>query len=126
MFAEGIIEEQHHESGKRFRNYRDCPFSTSSGRVYNAVGEGDAEMDAATIYEKVLRTMNSTSGGKNQWKLISLVCFAEPDIDGGCFTERECGFLYQLAPNIQHAFEAADATFISAQDDLKRKIKQTT
>jgi hypothetical protein len=68
--------------------------------------------------------MNGTSGGRNQWKLISIVCFMEPDVNGQYLHEREYGFLYQLAPNIQHAFEAADTAFIEARQNLKGKLDQ--
>jgi hypothetical protein len=32
----GISEEEHHEIGKRIRNYRDCALSKLIGRTYNA------------------------------------------------------------------------------------------
>src|ERR1017187_2599794 len=118
----GIIEQQHHDSGKRIRNYRDCALSESLGRTYNATGEGDPEMDAATVYAIVMRAMHSASGTRNYWKLISLVCFTEPDINGEYFSERENGFLYELAPNIQRAFEASDDAFIAARDEVKSRI----
>lgn len=51
----GIIEGEHHEIGKRLRNYRDCAVFKLSGRRYNAPGDGDSEMDAATVYANVLR-----------------------------------------------------------------------
>src|ERR1019366_8471048 len=85
----GIIEEQHHESGKRIKNYRDCAMSKLPGRTYNATGDGDSEMDAATIYANVMRAMNAASGSREQWKLISIVCFIEPDIDGEYFSEMD-------------------------------------
>lgn len=120
----GIIEEQHHESAKRIRNYRDCALSKLSGRAYNAPGEGDPEMDAGTIYANVMREMALTSGGRNQWKLISIVCFSEANIDGGYLSEREYGFLFQMAPNIQHAFEAVDTAISEERDILKRKLEE--
>jgi hypothetical protein len=118
----GIIEEHHADSGKRIRNYRDCALSKLSGRTYNAAGEGDSEMDAGTIYANVMRTMNATSGGRNQWKLISTICFAEPNINGEYFSEADYGALYRLAPNIQHAFETVDKAVADAREELKRKI----
>jgi hypothetical protein len=121
----GIIEQQHHDSGKRIQNYRDCALSKLSGRTYNAPGEGDPEMDAGTIYANVMRGMSSTSGGRNHWKLISIICFSDPDINGGYFNEREYGALYQLAPNIQKAFEAADEAFSIARQGLERKIAES-
>jgi hypothetical protein len=120
----GIIEEEHHESAKRIRNYRDCAVSKLSGRMYNAAGEGDPEMDAGTVYAQVMRAMRKTSGGQNQWRLISIVCFAEPDIDGKYLSEGEYACLYQLAPNIQHAFEAADLVFSEVRKELQRKIEE--
>lgn len=120
----GIIEDQHHESAKRIRNYRDCALSKLSGRVYNAPGDGDPEMDAGTIYANVMRHMSATSGGRNQWKLIGIVCFTEPNIDGGYLNEQEYGCLFRLAPNIQHAFETVDTVISEARKELERKLEE--
>jgi len=80
-------------------------------------------MDAATVYVNVTRAMNSSSGGRNYWKLITLVCFTDADINGAYFTEREYGFLFQLAPNIQMAFEVASDAFATARKELQRKLE---
>ena len=51
-------------------------------------------MDAGTLYDNVLRYMNENPSRKNQWKLISIICFAEPDIDGCYLSEADycrCG-----------------------------------
>jgi hypothetical protein len=96
--------------------------SKLSGRTYNATGDGDSEMDAATIYANVMRAVNAASGSREQWKLISIVCFIEPDIDGEYFSEMDYRALYQMAPNIQSAFEAADAAFADARTELRRKL----
>jgi hypothetical protein len=120
----GIIEEHHHEIAKRIRNYRDCAVSKLSGRAYNALGEGDAEMDAGTIYANLMRTMNATPGGKNQWKLISVVCFTDANIDGNYLTEREYGFLYQIAPNLQRALETVDGVIADVREELQRKLDE--
>jgi len=45
-------------------------------------------------------------------------------IDGGYYSQAEYGYLYQLAPNIQRAFETADDTFAEARKQLKRKIEE--
>ena len=119
----GIIEQEHYDSGKRIRNYRDCAVSKLSGRTYHATGEGDSEMDAATIYANIMRAMNSTPGGKRQWQLISIVCFTEPNINGEYLKERDYSFLYQLAPNIQKAFETVDDALMMAREELKGKIE---
>ena len=64
-------------------------------------------MDAATIYANVRRRMKGTSGGRNSWKPITIICFPEPDIDGDIFNgERPTDFLFHLAPNIKNAFES--------------------
>jgi hypothetical protein len=73
----------------------------------------------------VMRAMNSTSGGKNHWKLISIVCFPDPDINGEYFSEMDYRMLYQLAPRIQSAFEAADEAFSVAREELKAKIDKS-
>jgi hypothetical protein len=33
----GIIEQEHHDSGKRIMTIRDCAFARTSGRIYNDV-----------------------------------------------------------------------------------------
>jgi hypothetical protein len=119
----GIIEEEHHEAGKRFRNYRDCAVSKSSGRVYNAVGEGDPDMDAGTIYANVIRYMNENLARKRQWNLIAIICFAESDINGNYLSEADYGALYRLAPNIRYAFEIADEAFSTARKMLQDKLE---
>jgi hypothetical protein len=115
----GIIEQQHHDSAKRIRNYRDCALSKLSGRTYNATGEGDPEMDAGTVYVIVMRTMR-----RRDWELITLVCFTEPNIDGNYFTEQEYSYLLHLAPNIKHAFEASDTAFSEARGTVKHRIEE--
>ena len=120
----GIIEDEHYEAGKRFQSYRDCALSKSAGRVYNATGEGDPEMDAATIYANVLRYMNENMSRKNQWRLISIVCFTEPDVNGTFLNAADYAALYRLAPNIQYAFEQADEAFSTARKALRQKLDE--
>lgn len=79
-------------------------------------------MDAGTVYAQVTRVKSKTSGGQNQWRLISIVCFAEPDIDGNYLNEQEYALLNGLAPNIKHAFEIAYAVFAEVRKELQRKI----
>lgn len=119
----GIIEQHHHDSAKRIRNYRDCSISKLSGRTYNAPGEGDPEMDAATVYAIVMREMQTTVWGRNRWKLISIVCFTEPNIDGHYFSEADYSALFSMAPNIQAAFEASDISFMDAREKVKKRIE---
>jgi hypothetical protein len=120
-----IIEEQHHESAKRIRNYRDCAVSKLSGRTYNATGEGDPEMDAGTVYANVMRMTNGNPTGRRQWQLISIICFSEPNIDGHYgFSEADYDALFKLAPNIRYAFESVDAVFSEARKELRRKIDE--
>ena len=66
--------------------------------------------------------MNENPSRKNQWKLISIICFAEPDIDGCYLSEADYCTLYQLAPNIQYAFEIADEAFSAARKRLREKL----
>lgn len=119
----GIIEQEHHDIGKRLRNYRDCATSKLSGRTYNATGDGDSEMDAATVYAHVLREFNSGDARKKQWKLISIVCFPEPNIDGRYFSEADYGMLYKLAPDIQYALEQVDLIIMEARKVIKQRIE---
>jgi hypothetical protein len=121
-----IIEQEHHDIGKRLRNYRDCALSKLSGRTYNAAGEGDSEMDAATIYPHLMRAMTSSPGRKRSWELVVLVCFSEPNIDGKYLSETEYGMLYRLAPNIQHALEMLDQVIGEARKALKEKLCRAT
>lgn len=95
--AAGIIENEDHEIGKRLRNYRDCAVSKLSSLTCNASGDGDSEMDAATIYARVMREFNLGDGLRKQWKPVSIVCFPEPDIDGQYFSEMDYGMLYKHA-----------------------------
>jgi hypothetical protein len=62
----GIIEDEHYEIGKRLRNYWDCAVSKLSGRTYNASGDGDSDMDAVTIYARLMREMNISETGKQK------------------------------------------------------------
>jgi hypothetical protein len=78
----GIIEDQHYDVGKAFVTIRDCAFGRMGGRIYNDLGEGDSGIDAATLYSNTWRKMI-----RSQWKLIELVCFAEPKPDGEYFNE---------------------------------------
>ncbi len=119
----GIIEDQHHEIAKRVRNYRDCAVSKLSGHRYNATGEGDSEMDAGTIYANLMRTMMATSGGRNQWKLVNIVCFTEADIDGKYLNEQEYSLLFSLAPNIQNALENVEKVIADVRKTLQERIE---
>jgi len=119
----GIIEQDHQDIGKRLRNYRDCALSKLIGRTYNATCEGDSEMDAATIYASTMRQMCSTPGGRSQWKLIGIVCFAEPNIDGVYMSERDYGSLYALAPNLQYGIETVGATLMAVSKELEEQLK---
>jgi len=120
----GIIEEEHHEIGKRLRNYRDCALSKLSGRTYNAHGDGDSEMDAATIYARLMRSMVSTPGKKRSWELVVLVCFADSDIGGKYFCEADYSMLYGLAPNIKHALETTDEVIQEVRVALKKRLEK--
>jgi hypothetical protein len=118
----GIIEDEHHEIGKRLRNYRDCAVSKLSGRTYNATGVGDSEMDAATIYANVMRIMCSAPWKRNAWKLIETVCFCEPKIDGRYFSEIEYSMLFGLSGELRSALETADGVIRESRTELKQKI----
>lgn len=115
----GIIEGQHFDSGKRISTIRDCAFSKSHGRIYNDLGEGDSGIDAMTLYTNTYRLML-----RNQWNLIKLICFAEPNIEGEYFNEMEYRGMYALAPNIQNAFEALDDALGKAREAIKDRISR--
>jgi hypothetical protein len=55
--------------------------------------------------------------------LVKLGCFAQKDIDGGYFNERDYGMRYRLAPNIQYAFEELDKAVAEAGKLIKDRIE---
>jgi len=123
----GIIEEQHHDSGKRIMTIRDCAFSRTAGRIYNDVGEGDSDIDAMTLFintERVMKRFMGMQAWRSPWALVKLVCFGEPDIDGNYLGEADYGALYGLAPNIQNAFEELDKAVSDARDIIKSRMKE--
>jgi hypothetical protein len=123
----GIIEEQHHDSGKRIMTIRDCAFSMTSGRIYNASGEGDSGIDAMTLFvntERVMRRLGIPGRRGRPWDLVKLVCFAEPDIDGNFFGEADYAMLYQLGPNIQNAFEELDKAVAEARQTITKRFEE--
>jgi len=91
----GIIEQEHQDVGKAFVTIRDCAFSRYSGRIYNDLGEGGGEIDAATLYANTCRRLK-----KRQFELMKLICFPEQRPDGVHLSEMEYQHLYQLTPNI--------------------------
>lgn len=123
----GIIEEQHHESGKRIMTIRDCAFARTSGRIYNDVGEGDSGIDAMTLFintERLMKRIGNFMRWGAPWDLVKLVCFCEPDMDGNYFREPDYAMLYGLGPNIQNAFEELDKAVAEARDAIKARIKK--
>lgn len=66
----------------------------------------------------------STSPSRTTWRLISTVCFADPNIDGTYLTEADYGALYRLAPNLHCAFELADEAFSAARKTLRLKLDE--
>jgi hypothetical protein len=80
-------------------------------------------MDAATVYANLLRDMNSTPTKRRQWQMVSIVCLAEPNIDGGYLSEADYGMLYRLAPAIQHAMESVDQVVLDVRKFVKDRIE---
>lgn len=117
LLRRGIIEEHHQDSGKLIMTIRDCAFGSVSGRMYNDLGEGDGEIDAMTLYVMTCRKMP-----KRPMELVELVCFRTPDIEGDYFSAADYTMLYQLAPNIQNAFEVLDDMLRDARDEIKQKL----
>jgi hypothetical protein len=94
----GIIEEQHHDSGKRIMTIRDCAFSATAGRIYNDIGEGDNGVDAMTLFintERLMRRLGTLRQWGAPWDLVKLVCFSDADIDGDYFDEADYSMLYR-------------------------------
>jgi len=116
----GIIEHQHHDSGKRIMTIRDCAFSRTAGRIYNDIGEGDSGIDAMTLFINTERVIKRHS---TSWKLVSLVCFCEPDIDGNFLGEADYSALYGLGPRIQYAFEELDKAVSEAREAILVRIR---
>jgi hypothetical protein len=123
----GIIEEHHADSGKRIMTIRDCAFSRTSGRIYNDLGEGDSGIDAMTLFTETSRAMKKIGNPKfgGLWGIIKLVCFSDPNIEGNFFSEAEYAALYQLAPNIQNAFEELDKALGNARDAIKDRLEKS-
>ena len=124
----GIIEQLHHDSGKRIMTIRDCAFSRVSGRIYNDIGEGDSGIDAMTLFintERLMRKFTAAGRNRTPWELIRLVCFAEPNIDGKYFSEADYSALYGLAPKIQYAFEELDKAVAEARDMIRERIDRS-
>jgi len=123
----GIIEQEHHDSGKRIMTIRDCAFSRTAGRIYNDIGNGDSGIDAMTLFvntERLMRRRGNQMRWGAPWDLVKLICFSNPDIDGGFFTEAEYAMLYQLGPNIQNAFEELDKAVAEARDAIRDRLKR--
>jgi hypothetical protein len=59
------------------------------------------------------------------WDLVKLICFGDPDIDGNYFGEADYAMLYQLAPNIQNAFEELDTAVAEARKAIKERIEKS-
>ncbi len=116
----GIIEDHHYDIGKAIITIRECAFSKLKGRPYNSRDEGDSGIDAATLYTNTWRRMTP-----KQWRLIELICFAEPKPDGEYFSEVDYQMIFRIAPNIQAAFEALDKAFMEARDAIKIRIEQS-
>ena len=53
---------------------------------------------------------------------MELICFQQPDMDGNYFDEADYRALYQLAPNIQAAFEGRDAALSEARKEIGDRI----
>jgi hypothetical protein len=115
----GIIEPQHYDSGRRLMTLRDGAFGGLSGRIYNAIGAVGIGLDVASLYTNTSRKMT-----KRQWRLIEIVCFAQPDIDGNYFSEADYGAVYGLASNLQAAFEALDTAFAEAVKELRARMEK--
>jgi len=94
----------------------------AQGRTYNASGDGESEMDAATVYAHLLREMDSSVTQRRQWQLVSIVCFTEANIDGKYLTEADYGMLYGVAPNIQYALTAVDEVIMESRKVIQKKI----
>jgi hypothetical protein len=106
---------------KRIQNYRDCAVSKLSGRTYHATGEGDSDMDAATVYAHFLREMGKP-GRRNQWTLSKLVCFTEPNLNGEYLSEADYTYLFPLAMNVRYALEVADDLIREAREEIAGRI----
>lgn len=99
---------------------RELPLGVSSW-VVSSAGEGDSDMDAATVYAHFLREMNKLGRGK-QRTVINVVCFTQAHIDGKYLNEVDYRMLFELAPDVQHALEEADRVIREARDEIQKKI----
>jgi hypothetical protein len=115
----GIIDDVHYDVGKAFITIRECAFSRLKGRMYNDLGEGDSEIDAATLYSNTFRKML-----KSHWRHVSLICFSDARPDGSFFSDADYSYLYGIAPNIQAAFEHLSEMLCETRKALKERIAQ--
>jgi hypothetical protein len=92
--------------------------------TYNAPGDGDPEMVAATVYARLMRGMWVASGTRRSWQLIETVCFSLPNIEGAYLSEMDYSALFGLAHNIRFALETADAMIGEVRKELARKLEE--
>jgi hypothetical protein len=64
------------------------------------------------------------AGHAKQWKLIELICFAEPDSKGAYLNAADYGVFYALAPNIQNAFEMLDNAVMECRKSIKEALSK--
>ena len=67
--------------------------------------------------------MQSASGKRKQWSLVTIVCFTEPNIDGEYLTEGDYSFLFGLGPDIQRAFENVDEVIREVREAIADRIE---
>ncbi|MCU1248522.1 MAG: hypothetical protein JWQ49_1551 [Edaphobacter sp.] len=56
--------------------------------------------------------------------MVELVCFRTPDMDGNYFSATDYTMLYQLAPNIQNAFEELDKALGEAREQIRDRLEK--
>jgi len=123
----GIIEQQHHDSGKRIMTIRDCAFARTSGRIYNDIGVGDSGIDAMTLFvntERLMRRLGVPGNNTRPWDLVKLLCFSQADVNGNYFSEADYAALYRLAAKLQYAFEELDKAVAEARAAIKDRIEK--
>jgi hypothetical protein len=103
-----------------------CLCSSVNNRAAKQCKErGDPEMDAATIYANVMRTMKATSGARTSGRSCLLCASQSRTQTAKYYTEREHGLLYALASNIQGRLRGSGFNNHDCQEDARRENQQS-
>jgi hypothetical protein len=115
----GILEDWHVSTGQQLRSIREIGQGRLlQGRRASDVSGSNGEMCYQTLFNRIKNRLT-----RNDWKRISMLCFATPDIDGRYgFSESDYKLLYAMTPSYQYAFEELDKIITSELESIKNAI----